>query len=157
MDYILFKLREYSRLEHCSNIFLPSLCVCVRVFSHVQLFANIWTVVHKDLLSMGFFRKDYWSGLPLPSPGIFLTQGSNPSVFHLLHLQVGSLPLVLSLPSLASQKYSSLLPYIGLGSMFPLVIAILTNVIKKCLSSICVVGHLWLCFGHGNTSPFLGP
>ena len=40
--------------------------------------------------SMGFSRQEYWSGLPCPPPGIFLTQGSNP---HLLHWQVDSLPL----------------------------------------------------------------
>ena len=27
--------------------------------------------------SMGFSRQEYWSGLPFPPPGIFLTQGSN--------------------------------------------------------------------------------
>ena len=38
--------------------------------------------------SMGFPRQEYWSGLPLPSPGIFLTQGSN---LNLLHWQADSL------------------------------------------------------------------
>ena len=28
-----------------------------------------WTVAHQDLLSMGFPRKEYWSGMQLPSPG----------------------------------------------------------------------------------------
>jgi len=36
-----------------------------------------WTVTHQASLSMGFSRQKYWSGLPLPSPGIFLTSGSN--------------------------------------------------------------------------------
>ena len=31
-------------------------------------------------LSMGFSRQEYWSGLPFPSPGIFLTQRLNPSL-----------------------------------------------------------------------------
>ena len=30
----------------------------------------------------GIFREEYWSGLPFPSPGIFLTQGSNPGLPH---------------------------------------------------------------------------
>ena len=38
-------------------------------FSHVQLFAAPWTVAHQAPLSMGFFRKEYWRGLPFPSPG----------------------------------------------------------------------------------------
>ena len=28
-----------------------------------------WTVAHQAPLSMGFSRKEYWSGLPFPSPG----------------------------------------------------------------------------------------
>ena len=40
-------------------------------------------------LSMGWSWQEYWSRLPFPLPGIFLTQGSN---LHLLHWQVNSLP-----------------------------------------------------------------
>ena len=29
---------------------------------------------------MGFSGQEYWSELPFPSPGIFLTQGSNPGL-----------------------------------------------------------------------------
>ena len=32
-------------------------------------FATPWTVPFQDPLSMGFPRQEYWSGLPLPSPG----------------------------------------------------------------------------------------
>ena len=45
-------------------------------FSHVQLFATLWTIACQALLSMGFSRQEYWSGLPclppgdLPDPGI---------------------------------------------------------------------------------------
>ena len=39
---------------------------------------------------MGLPRQEYRSGLPFPSPGVFLTQGSNP---YLLYWQVDSLPL----------------------------------------------------------------
>ena len=31
-------------------------------FSHVQLFATPWVIVHQTLLSMGFSRPEYWSG-----------------------------------------------------------------------------------------------
>ena len=27
-----------------------------------------WTTAYQALLSMGFSRQEYWSGLPLPSP-----------------------------------------------------------------------------------------
>ena len=38
-------------------------------FSHVQLLATPRTVACQAPLSMGFFRHEYWSGLPFPSPG----------------------------------------------------------------------------------------
>ena len=44
-------------------------------------------------LSMGFFRQEYWSGLPFPPLGIFLTQGLNLYLLQLLNCQVDSLPL----------------------------------------------------------------
>ena len=41
----------------------------VYVLSHVLLFATPWTVAHQALLSTGFPRQEYWSGVPFPSPG----------------------------------------------------------------------------------------
>ena len=44
--------------------------------SCVQLFVSLWTIACQAPLSMGFFRQEYWSGLPcppsgdLPDPGI---------------------------------------------------------------------------------------
>ena len=48
-------------------------------FSHVWLFATLWTVACLAL-SMGFSRQEYWTGLPCPPLEIFPTQGSNPSL-----------------------------------------------------------------------------
>ena len=45
-----------------------------------------WTVARQAPLSMGFSRQEYWSGLPFPSPGIFLTQESNPGLLHCRHI-----------------------------------------------------------------------
>ena len=39
------------------------------VLSGVQLFATPGTVARQALLSMGFSRQEYWSGLLFPSPG----------------------------------------------------------------------------------------
>ena len=39
---------------------------------------------------MGFSRQEYWSGLPFPSLRIFLTQGSNPHLLHLLRWPMDS-------------------------------------------------------------------
>ena len=46
------------------------------ILSHVPLFVTPWTLAHQALLSMGFSRQEYWSGLPfpisedLPNPGM---------------------------------------------------------------------------------------
>ena len=52
-------------------------------FRWVCLFVMLWTVAHQAPLSMGFFRQEYWIGLPFPSAAIFPTQVENP---HLLFL-----------------------------------------------------------------------
>ena len=48
-------------------------------FSHVGLFAIPQTVAHQAPLSMGFSRQEYWSGLPLPSPGDLPYPGIDPA------------------------------------------------------------------------------
>ena len=50
----------------------------VCVLSHVRLFVTPWTVAHQAPLSMGFSRQEYWSGLPLPSPGDLPKPGIKP-------------------------------------------------------------------------------
>ena len=42
--------------------------VKVKLLSHVQLFATLWTLARQAPLSMGFSRQEHWSGLPFPSP-----------------------------------------------------------------------------------------
>ena len=57
-----------------NTILIPEQCECM--LSHVQLFATPRTAAHQAPLSIGFFRQDYWSGLPfltsghLPDPGV---------------------------------------------------------------------------------------
>ena len=51
-----------------SYMFYLHVCVLSH-FNHVQLFATIWTVTQQALLSKGFFRQEYWSGLPCPPSG----------------------------------------------------------------------------------------
>ena len=47
------------------------ICACaLSCFCHVGLLCGTpWTVAHKVPSSMGFFRQEYWSELPCPSPG----------------------------------------------------------------------------------------
>ena len=50
-----------------------------------QFCPTVWdptTVVHQAPLSIGFSRKECWSGLPFPLQRIFLTQGSNLGLLH---------------------------------------------------------------------------
>ena len=37
-----------------------------------------WTVAHQAPLSVGFFRQEYWSGLPCPTPGNLPYPGTEP-------------------------------------------------------------------------------
>ena len=46
-------------------------CVKVKSLSRVRLLATPWTAAYQAPPSMGFFRQEYWSGVPLPSPSQF--------------------------------------------------------------------------------------
>ena len=46
--------------------------VKVKPLSHVRLFVTPWTAAHQAPPSMGFSRQEYWSGLPSPSPHLWL-------------------------------------------------------------------------------------
>ena len=51
------------------------------VVSHLVMSDSLqpWTVAHHALLSVGFSRQEYWSGLPFPSPGGLSDSGIEPS------------------------------------------------------------------------------
>jgi len=51
----------------------------VHVLGYVRLFAAPWTLAHQALLSMGFLREEYWSGLPIPSPRDLPNPGIKPA------------------------------------------------------------------------------
>ena len=78
----MFFSNSFSTFDIYSSLF-PFLllrnafvCCVLSHFSHVWLFATLWTVAHQTPLSMGFSRQEYWSGLPclrpedLSDPGI---------------------------------------------------------------------------------------
>ena len=52
--------------------------VKVKLLSCVRLFETPWTVAYQASPSMGFFRQEYWSGLPFPSPGDLPNSGMEP-------------------------------------------------------------------------------
>ena len=56
-----------------------SLSVCEgKLLSRVRLFATPWTIANQASPSMGFSRKEYWSGLPFPFPGDLPDPGIKP-------------------------------------------------------------------------------
>ena len=42
--------------------------VKVNSLSRIRILATPWTAAHQAPPSMGLFRQEYWSGMPLPSP-----------------------------------------------------------------------------------------
>ena len=46
--------------------------VKVKLLSRVRLLATPWTAAHQVPPSMGFSRQEYWSGVPLPSPQLYI-------------------------------------------------------------------------------------
>ena len=52
------------------------------MFSHIQLFETPWTVACHAPLSIEFFRHQYWSELPFPSPGDLPDSGIEPNLPH---------------------------------------------------------------------------
>ena len=68
---------KITRLIDCEKVML--------LLSHsVVSYSSVtpWTVACQAPLFTGFSRQEYQSGLPFPSPGIFLTQGWNPGLLH---------------------------------------------------------------------------
>ena len=65
-----------SRLEYWSGLPFPSPMIkyevsdvsVVKLLSPVRHLETPWTVAYQAPLSMGFSKKEYWSGLPFPSP-----------------------------------------------------------------------------------------
>ena len=98
---------------------------------------------------MEFSRQEYWSGLSFPSPGIFLTQGLNPSLPHyrqtLYHLSPqGSPKYLIIVPSFLKNTliYQLLVPSLGEGNSTPLQYSCLENPMD---------GGAWWAATHGVT------
>ena len=50
----------------------------MKSLSRVQLFGTPWIVAYQAPPSIGFSRQEFWSGLPLPSPGGLPNPGIKP-------------------------------------------------------------------------------
>ena len=58
-----------------------NVCVCTRgsALSHVWVFVTPWTIAHQAHVCMEFFRQEYWSGLPFPTPRVLPKPGIKPA------------------------------------------------------------------------------
>ena len=86
-------------LRLCSEPSLPnlraqddSMCMLSN-FSHVWLFATLWTVARQAPLSVEFSRQEYWSWFPCPPPRDLPDPGIELASLMSLALQAGSLLL----------------------------------------------------------------
>ena len=82
-------LPSHLRYQICLHI-LPAICrhlvhtLCNHILSWkwsrsvMSNSATPWTAASQTPLSMGFSRQEYWSGLPLPSPGDLPNSGIEP-------------------------------------------------------------------------------
>ena len=64
-------MHNYTHM-HTHTCVYPSdtfVCVPAQPLRHVQLFATPRTAARQSPLSMGFPRREYWSGLPFPTLG----------------------------------------------------------------------------------------
>ena len=69
----------YNKLNEnivVNNVCLPRLPI--KLLSPVQLFVIPRTVAYQAPPSMEFSRKEYWNGLPFPSPGDLPNPGIKP-------------------------------------------------------------------------------
>ena len=71
--------QEHPKFEFDHYRFMSVSQVCVLShFIRFWLSAALWTVAHQAPLSMGFARREYWSGLPFPTPGGLPHPGMEP-------------------------------------------------------------------------------
>ena len=70
----IFRQSKFHK-DHYINM---SMCL-LSCFCHVQLSGTLWTSAHQAPLSLGFFRQEYWSGLPCPPPGDLPDLGIEPA------------------------------------------------------------------------------
>ena len=115
--------RDSMNLEEgvcvCVCVCVCVVCMCVHALSCVQLFATPWSVVCQPPLSMEFFRQNFWSGLPFPTPDDLLNSGTEPAS--------------LASPTLAGGFFtSSSCHLLSRGLQFSVL-----NHIKELLSEIC--------------------
>ena len=86
-------------------------------FSCVWFFATLWTVASQAPLSMGFFKQEYWCGLPCPPPGHLPNSRIEPMTPVAPALQAHYLPL--SYQGKPMHKLWTLVKFLNASQVFP--------------------------------------
>ena len=89
-----FLIPKHSPTLISHHLNSPPACMCMlNHFSHIQFFTTLWTVAQQAPLPKGVYRQEYGVDCHALLQGIFLIQGSNLRILHLLHWQAGFCPL----------------------------------------------------------------
>ena len=80
----IIKITELFKSKFINSewTYIEDVCVLSH-FIRVQLIVTLWTVAHQAPLSTGFFRQEYWSGLPCPPPGELPVSGLGSTFFYI--------------------------------------------------------------------------
>ena len=65
------------KVDNIDFLLQTNICCCL-VSKSYPTFGTLWIIAHQALLSMGFPRQGYWSGLLFPSPGDIPNPGIKP-------------------------------------------------------------------------------
>ena len=69
-------------MQTLCNVLIRSYCVLTNLDAKLRkvklLVTTPWTIAGQAALFMEFFRQEYWSGLPFPSPEYFPDPGIKP-------------------------------------------------------------------------------
>ena len=66
-------------LKELSDLIVMAVGMCARLRQSCPTLQPLWTITHQAPLSKGFFRHEYWSGLPCPPPGNLPNPGIKPT------------------------------------------------------------------------------
>ena len=91
--YMKHPTPKFFKSESCLLINNLFFCCCAVLCAVVSDSLRHWTVDHQASLPIGFFRQEYWNGLPFPPPRNLPDPGMEPMSPVSPALQVDSLLL----------------------------------------------------------------
>ena len=92
-DPVIWRVSNFSILPLIVLTVIRRILYVLSLFSHVWLFATLWTTACKTSLSMGLSSHENWSRLPCPPPEDLPSARTAPKSPVAPELQADSLPL----------------------------------------------------------------